>query len=248
MKTNIIYNEDCIQGLKKLPDKSVDCIITDPPYGVGKKYDKFKDNIGEVIDLLNNVMPELKRVCKGTILVYASMKHLKQWLETNPDRILFFIKDYIQIMPCTIQYATDPILVFFGEEKPTNKPMIRDWFHLTTADTSKKPKLNHPTIKPLNAIRDLVKRFSKEGDIVLDCFMGSGTTALACKQLNRRYVGFEISPEYCKIIENRLKNNTTVSEFNPLNEESLISVKRESADSPNSPQTDNTNKEEANFS
>jgi len=154
----------------------------------------------------------MKRVCKGTIVMYASMKYIKQWLELNPDRLIFFVKDYIQIMPCPIQYATDPILIFFGEIKPPNKPMIRDWFHLTTADTSKKPKLNHPTVKSLKVIRYLVNQFSKENDLVLDCFMGSGTTAVACKELNRNFVGFEINPEYVKIANQRLMFKT-VGEF-----------------------------------
>ena len=60
--------------------------------------------------------------------------------------------------------------------------------------------VDHPSPKPIKLLRWLIKNATKDGEIVLDPFMGSGTTALACKQLNRRWVGFEISPEYCKII------------------------------------------------
>ena len=63
----------------------------------------------------------------------------------------------------------------------------------------------HPTQKPLPLIAWLLKKYSKENDIIIDPFMGSGTTAVACKQLNRSFLGFEISNEYCKIIEKRLK-------------------------------------------
>lgn len=196
-----IYNMDCIEGMKQIPDNYVDLVLTDPPYGVNKaKWDVLD------IGLLKRALPEMKRICKGTVLVYASMKYLKEWLELNPHRLMFFVKDYIQIMPSPIQWSTDPILVFYGDVLPSNKPMIKDWFHMTTADTSKKPKLNHPTIKPIKPIKYLIERFSDEETIVCDPFIGSGTTALACKELNRHYMGFEINPEYYNISLQRLLN------------------------------------------
>ena len=69
-------------------------------------------------------------------------------------------------------------------------------------------KIGHATPKPLDLIKNIILHSSKEGQIVLDCFMGSGTTALACKELNRRYIGFEKDPEYCKIISERLSQQT----------------------------------------
>lgn len=66
----------------------------------------------------------------------------------------------------------------------------------------------HPTQKPINLMKYLIKKCSDEGNIILDPFMGSGTTAVACKQLNRNFIGFEISPEYCKIAEKRLQQET----------------------------------------
>lgn len=105
----------------------------------------------------------------------------------------------------------------------------------------------HPTQKPLALFEYLIKTYSNEGDLVVDNCVGSGTTAIACQRNNRLFMCCDNNPEYIKI-SNQLLTQKTVSGFNPLNEESLISVKRESTDSPNSPQTDNTNKEEANFS
>ena len=69
-------------------------------------------------------------------------------------------------------------------------------------------KIGHATPKPLDLIKNIILHSSKEGQVVLDCFMGSGTTALACKELNRRYIGFEKDPEYCKIISKRLSQQT----------------------------------------
>ena len=62
----------------------------------------------------------------------------------------------------------------------------------------------HPTQKPVKLFRDIIRDFSEEGDLILDPFMGSGTTAIACKQLNRNFIGFEISKEYCDIARKRL--------------------------------------------
>jgi site-specific DNA-methyltransferase (adenine-specific) len=66
----------------------------------------------------------------------------------------------------------------------------------------------HPTQKPIEIIKILLKNHSKEGDLVLDCFIGSGTTTLACKQLNRRFVGIELSKEYVDIGNKRLEQET----------------------------------------
>jgi site-specific DNA-methyltransferase (adenine-specific) len=105
----------------------------------------------------------------------------------------------------------------------------------------------HPTQKPIELFEYLIKTYTNEGDLVLDNCIGSGTTAVACKQTNRRFIGIENNQDYVNMANKRL-NFTTVGDFNPLNEESLISVKRESAESPNSPHDSLKAKEEANFS
>lgn len=64
---------------------------------------------------------------------------------------------------------------------------------------------HHPTCKPLRIIETLIRNSSKENDVVLDCFLGSGTTAIACKNLNRNYIGIEINPKWYKIAKNRLE-------------------------------------------
>lgn len=74
-----------------------------------------------------------------------------------------------------------------------------------TSNKSAYGETNHPTEKPVSLITHLLKIHSNDGDIILDPFMGSGTTAVACKQLNRNFIGFEISKEYCEIAEKRLK-------------------------------------------
>ena len=84
-----------------------------------------------------------------------------------------------------------------------NKTDVCDDVWLTPK--SEKKRLGHPTQKPEKLFRRIIKASSNEGDLVLDCFMGSGTTAFACKSLNRNFIGFEISKEYCDIINKRLQ-------------------------------------------
>lgn len=76
----------------------------------------------------------------------------------------------------------------------------------TTINSKDKLYYKHPTIKPLNIIENFVKNSSREGDTVLDCFMGSGTTGVACRNLNRDFIGIEINPEYFQIRKNRIEN------------------------------------------
>ena len=73
---------------------------------------------------------------------------------------------------------------------------------------SEKNRNGHPTQKPLKLFTRILKASSNEGDLVFDPFMGSGTVAVACKQLNRRFIGFEISPDYCDIVRKRLEQKT----------------------------------------
>ena len=76
----------------------------------------------------------------------------------------------------------------------------------TTLNMKDKKAYKHPTIKPLDIIENFVKNSTKEGDVVLDCFMGSGTTGVACRNLNRDFIGIEINPEYYEIRKNRIEN------------------------------------------
>ena len=77
------------------------------------------------------------------------------------------------------------------------------WF-VSGINQKDKAEYDHPTIKPLELVKRHLENTTKEGDVVLDCFIGSGTTAVACKELGRNYIGFEINPEYYKIAVDRV--------------------------------------------
>jgi DNA modification methylase len=95
-----------------------------------------------------------------------------------------------------------------GDKRAGNEGKVPpNWFMFNRIQGNNNKRVNHPTQKPIYLIRTFIKVSSNEKDIILDPFMGSGTTAVACKQLNRNYIGFEIDKEYCKIAEKRLKQS-----------------------------------------
>lgn len=120
------------------------------------------------------------------------------WCKTNPIPI------------CNNNWLSDIeyCLVFKGKGAPKYNDgynLKSKWFISPTNIEDKKNYL-HPTIKPLELVKRHIKHSTKEGDIVLDCFAGSGTTLKACKDLNRQYIGFEINEKYYNIAKDRLNN------------------------------------------
>lgn len=83
---------------------------------------------------------------------------------------------------------------------------LKNKYYMSTANVYDKEKFKHPTIKPLNLVERHIKHTTQENDIVLDCFCGSGTTCVACKNTNRNYIGVEINPKWYKIAVDRLNN------------------------------------------
>lgn len=85
---------------------------------------------------------------------------------------------------------------------------LKSKWYLSPINKSDKDLYYHPTIKPLELVKRHILHSTKENDVVLDCFLGSGTTAVACKELNRQYIGFEINKEYFEIAQDRLSGIT----------------------------------------
>ena len=240
--TNFIYNGDCLEYMKTLPDESVDLIITDPPYNIGKKYNaEFKDRMRfeEYIEWCKKWLSECFRILKkggsfylfnyprnNAYLMPFIDKHLtfKRWMtwhyptntghsKTNYTRsqhsILFYTKGNVKT------FNKDDIAEPYKnpEDKRIKKLIAEgskgrapyDVFQFNIVKNVSKEKTPHVCQLPVKLIKIFVKASSNQGDIVFDPFMGSGTTAVAAKSLGRRYLGCEISKEYCKIIEERLK-------------------------------------------
>lgn len=220
-----LYNDDCYKILKQIPDKSVDLVVIDPPYiienrGAGiykqedKKYVEELENIKNGFEL--SVLEELCRIMKKTnIYIWCSQKQLPIFYE-------YFVKEKKcnwnlltwhksnPIPACGNKYLSDTEYCFFAREKGVKiygNFNTKFTYYVSPLNVSDKKLYKHPTIKPLNIIENLIINSSNENEVVLDCFMGSGTTGVACKKLNRRFVGIEIDKTYFDIAKDRIEKS-----------------------------------------
>ena len=217
-----IFNEDCLKGLARIPDSSIDLIIMDPPYYFGenaKGAGHFGDRqvyqeIGDINEKVNtDVLDEVLRVLKTpNVYIWCNKKQIGQYITYFEARGCFTdILTWHKTNPTPAisnNYLSDTEYCLFFRK---NAKLYGDYISLkkywiTPVNIADKKAWGHPTIKPLSIIQQLIKNSSREGDIVLDPFLGSGTTALACKSLGRHYLGYEINPDYYRIAQARLKS------------------------------------------
>ena len=221
----VILNGDCFDLLKKLKDNSVDLIITDPPYefaqhggggAFGSKKREYHNELedSKIVDgfdysLLNEFIRVMKKVnlyiwCnKEQLLTYLKFFEnynvdLLTWHKTNP------------VPTCNNKYLSDTeYLLFFREKgvKVYGSYKTKKKYYVTPTNKSDKEKYNHPTVKPLEIINNLVINSSQDNDVILDPFMGSGTTGVAALQNNRKFIGMEIDENYFNIARERLLEN-----------------------------------------
>ena len=206
---NMIYQGECVEIMKEIKDSSIDCIIIDPPYFLpATHYQTRKKQIRNFADLgileffFKNVFEEFKRILKptGTIYIFCDgQSYPLFWFYLYPfvknvRPLIWDKKTSINGYSWRHQYE----MIIFAE-LPDQKPIPTGDGDILRYSAVKVDVRKHPAEKPLDLISSLMKKSSKETGIVLDPFLGSGTTAVACKNLGRKFIGIEISPEYCKI-------------------------------------------------
>lgn len=209
MSEQKIIQGDCLEIMKTFPDKSFDLVLTDPPYNtesIGPK--KRIYNVG----VMKLPEKEYKKFCKDW---FSEAQRISKNILFTPgiSNTHYYPQPFWQICwhkPAAVSFnrmggfnAWEPI--FFYGKIPKGKHIGQDYKLQNTLNTTDKIEKQHPCPKPLPLWQWLVDRFTNENDSILDPFMGSGTTLVAAKKLNRNAVGIEISPEYCKIAEERLK-------------------------------------------
>ena len=207
---NKIICGDCLEVMKKIPDGAVDLVLTDPPYGVRKAEDwddrdLFIDQLVHWLMACKKASPLLVWFCAGKMIPYI--------LENRPDDFFRFLVwnkppgcQYAGASHNNLWYSSEPILLFGAAEdwsqKGKESPMEYSVFNAATIPSA---KFGHPTTKPIRLMKWLVNHHSNDNDIILDPFLGSGTTAVAAKQLGRRFIGIDINMDYCKIAEDQLR-------------------------------------------
>lgn len=208
------YNEDCMKIMEHLPDNIFDLVVTDPPYEIATKgagiYKQDDKRYVQELDVMSNgfseeVLDQLCRLMKKiNIYIFCSQKqiiplltyfvvnrgcnyNIITWHKTNP------------IPACGNKYLTDTEYILFFREKGVKVygtyETKKTWY-ATPLNQGDKKKYNHPTIKPVDILQNLIINSSKEGEVVFDPFMGSGSTGVACKKTNRDFVGIEIDKTY----------------------------------------------------
>ena len=317
LELNRIYQCDCIEGMRRIPDDSVDLIVIDPPYNIGKdkRWDKWR-SVDDYVAWMMEVFLECERVlkpngsfywfhndfeqivelhralCENTTFVFkqlivwnkrfegarnkgfldgfvetGGLRNYQQMAEyclfytfqdeTGLEKILpLAFKPYLDYMTEQkermgwkakdfneyLGYKSIASHWFWQDKERTKQPQPRfiaekDYLKLQETGYFKKPyeelrkeyekqryvfnnqkthhsvwnyevapKIGHITPKPVELIENIIRHSSNEGAIVLDCFMGSGTTAVAAVKLKRNFIGFEREPEYVKIANQRLEN------------------------------------------
>ena len=203
LEVNKIYCANCLDLMKDIPDKSVDLILTDPPFGIGMhiQIGKKKGERGDKWDASDwdNFRPdkryfdELFRVSKNQIIWGGNYFDL-------PATRCFLIWDKVQridFADCEMAWTS------FGTSARIYS------FARSNMQGFRFPERKHPTQKPVPLYQWCIKNYSKETDLILDPFCGSGTTCLAAKMLGRRFIGIDISQAYVDIAEERLKDIDT---------------------------------------
>lgn len=226
-----LYKNDCLEIIKNIPDKSIDLICTDIPYelenhggtksALAQRSARMRDSVDFMAYGINYdlVFSEFIRVCKipnmiifcsnlqiGKIVTFFNNKNIKTdllvWEKTNPAPL------------CNGKYVSDLEYIIYVHTK--GSPFNND----VCFQEKKKCKIYpivvskdkmHPTQKPLQLMKELVNLHSFENQLVLDPFMGSGTTGVACKELNRNFIGIELLEDFFNIAKARI-NNTIVDE------------------------------------
>ena len=223
-----LYNGDCLEKLKQIKDNSIDLVIIDPPYekkgngyycGGGsfgtnnREYHNQLDSNNLLNGIDNSVLDELTRVMKkGNIYIWCNKQQLRQYINYFEDKgyntdLLTWHKTN-PVPTCNNKYLSDTeYLLFFRENgvKIYGNYNTKKKYYVTPTNKKDKKTYNHPTVKPLNIIENLIINSSKEHDIILDCFMGSGTTGEACANTNRKFIGIELDNNYFNIASKRIE-------------------------------------------
>ena len=222
----ILQNGSCLDFIKTLPDSSVDLIVTDPPYRTisgGNKSEKWKSgyaksvlhrNDGKIFDN-NNIdiedwIGECYRVLKDSTHIYimTNLLNLSHYMNVIQEagfeihNLLVWEKNTANANRWYMKNCEYTIFARKGAAKTINNPSSKTVHTFPNIVGNK----NHPTEKPVELMKFYIENSSNEGDVVLDPFMGGGSTGVACKQLGRDFIGYEIDEKYFNIAKERIEN------------------------------------------
>ena len=213
MEENKLYNMDCLVFMKGLPDKCFDLVLTDPPYGIGASSKNFirqgkQTGKSKAVSGLNYEVSEWDNKS-------PSKEYFDEMIRVSKNQIIFggnYFVEYLKNSSCWIVWDknngdnlyADCELAWTSFDSAVRK-IKYTWHGMIQENMKNKDVRFHPTQKPTEVMKWILDKYSKEGETILDPFMGSGTTCVAAKLLKRNYIGIEIDKKYCKIAEDRIK-------------------------------------------
>lgn len=245
MELNRIYNEDCLEGMKRIPDGSVDMILCDLPYGTTACS-------WDTIIPFEPLWEQYERVIKdnGAIVLTASQPFTSALVMSNPK---LFKYDWVWKKNVNSNFMLvnkqplrhhETVLVFYKKQPIYNPQMTKGEFYtrkrgdeeklnsdlflsnfkrknsssdlrhpITVLEMPREERQIHPTQKPVVLFEYLIKTYTNKNETVLDNCMGSGTTAIACMNTERNYIGFELDKTYYEKSLERIKNHTTQTDI-----------------------------------
>ena len=232
-KLNTIINKSCIEGMKELPDECIDLIFTDPPYYQYraknlKSLKNHKDVVTEFefdlfdseegyLNFMNETLKELYRVskpgasgymfCGDDFVSYLNkmvenagfqFQKVIHWHKTNPFPAIYTRKMYANSMELIVHFSK-------GTPKTWNhKPVNEMHNFIQTPICMGKERTEHKTQKPLKVCIPFIEISSNENDVIIDPFMGSGSTAIAALMTDRKFIGYELNDKYHQIAQKRI--------------------------------------------
>ena len=200
---NNIYNEDCLEAMKQMPDNYFELAIVDPPYGIGVnkmtlgngKNKIFRGNIDwDKKPPSKEYFDELFRISKNQIIWGAN--HFIEQFNKNSSCWIFWDKGTGK------NDFADGELAWTSFNKTVRK-FLKSWVGANAKEKNTKARI-HPTQKPVALYEWLLKNYSKKGDKILDTHLGSGSSIIACKKLGFDYMAFELDKDYYKATKERI--------------------------------------------
>ena len=212
MTLDTIYNEDCLQGMKQIPDGTIDCVVTDIPYGEVNRDSNGLRNLDKgAADIetfnLSELTATLCRKSKGSVYMFCGTEQVSEIRHSMVElglstRVIVWEKTNPSPMNGEYIWLSGIELCVFGKKKGAT---FNEFCKNTVFRHAVVPDQWHPTQKPVDLIRRLILASTNESDVILDPFMGSGTTAIACIKERRHFIGFELSKEYFDKAVRRIK-------------------------------------------
>jgi len=208
-----LYHGCSSEILKTLPSESVDAVVTDPPFGIGFDYDGKKEehnNPSGYWAWLEPIYQEWMRILKpgGFMAVWNAQANFRYFWDWFGDDIHIYIgaKNFVQIRKVPINYGYEPVIMKYKIGAPPkstiNAERSIDYYVANTAamvSDTKRIERNHPCPRAIDLTIEIVKNFTLDGGLILDPFMGSATTGIACIKTGRSFIGIEKDKRYYEL-------------------------------------------------